>query len=38
MTTTDNNEWVHAIIWPVINALLGIIIFEWAYAQTKPIR
>lgn len=37
-TTADNYDWVHAIIWPVINALFGIVIFEWAWAVTKPIR
>jgi len=30
--------WVHAIIWPVLNALIGIIIFELSWKKTKPIR
>ncbi len=29
--------WVHAIIWPVLNALIGLLIFEWSWAQCKPI-
>ena len=30
--------WIHAIIWPVVNALVGILLFEWCYKVTKPIR
>ena len=30
--------WIHAIIWPVINALLGILVFELSWAKTRPIR
>ena len=30
--------WVHAIIWPVLNALLGILLIEYCWAMTKPIR
>jgi hypothetical protein len=30
--------WVHAIIWPVINALLGVLVFEICWRVTKPIR
>jgi len=31
-------SWVHAIIWPVLNALVGILFFEWCWYITKPIR
>jgi len=30
--------WIHAIVWPCINALVGILLFEWCYKATKPIR
>lgn len=30
--------WIHAIIWPCVNALVGILAFEWCWHVTKPIR
>ncbi len=30
--------WVHAIIWPVLNALIGLLIFELSWKKTRPIR
>jgi 1-acyl-sn-glycerol-3-phosphate acyltransferase len=35
---TTDYTWVHAIIWPVLNALLGIILIEYCWARTRPIR
>ena len=30
--------WIHAIVWPCLNALVGILLFEWCWKVTKPIR